>query len=199
MLANQIASFRRTLTPNKSNQKENSFFVITKPEPSEFSKAVSLLNESKEESFVVALAFQSERAQWESTAEKWGLSLNDSLSVPELEFAKDEAGRQVVDLDDPKYEYQIYERLVREGMNPVLAHPEASEAIRRLRRMTEVQILFFSAKNVQKSAKNPWFVLIYGLSYLSYLILGNKEIDCCGQSDPEGQKTIFYGNKTNQS
>ena len=155
MLANQIASFRRTLTPNKSNQEENSFFVITKPEPSEFSKAVSLLNESKEESFVVALAFQSERAQWESTAEKSGLSLADSVSIPELEFAKDEAGRQVVDLDDPKYEYQIYERLVREGMNPVLAHPEASEAIRRLRRMTEVQILFFSAKNVQKSAKNP--------------------------------------------
>jgi hypothetical protein len=143
MLTNQITSFRRTITQDKLKQNESSFVVI-EADPSEFSKVIPSLNQAKEESFVVALAFHSDRVQLEAIAGQFGFSLSEAVPVPELEFAKDESGRQIVNLDDPKYEYQIYERLVREGLNPVEAHPYARQAIEHLRQMDNIQVLFFT-------------------------------------------------------
>jgi len=180
MLANQIVSIRRELIKNGLIQEDSFFYIVTKTDEKktfgqittylnglessvywdglffvvpEFLKVVSLINEDQKEAFVVMLTFESDRAQWESAAEKGGLNLYDSVSVPELEFAKDEAGRQIVNLNGSPYEYRIYERLVREGMNPVEAHTEASEAIKKLRQMNDIQALFFT-KTFKNQPKN---------------------------------------------
>ena len=180
MLANQIASVRRKLIKDKLLQEESSFYVVGEIdedkafdriiaylngfEPSvywsglffsvsELSKAISLINEDRKETFIVMLAFKSDRSQWELAVEKEGLNLYDSISIPELEFVKDKAGRQIVNLNGSPYEYRIYERLVREGMNPVEAHPEAGKAIEKLKQMSDIQVLFFT-KNFENQPKN---------------------------------------------
>ncbi|OGX04883.1 MAG: hypothetical protein A3G87_04500 [Omnitrophica bacterium RIFCSPLOWO2_12_FULL_50_11] len=62
-----------------------------------------------------------------------GLRISDVIPERELEFVKDASGRQIINLDGDRFRLKVYERLVREGMNPVYAMPASGEAIHRFR------------------------------------------------------------------
>ncbi len=72
-----------------------------------------------------------------------GFTLHSELSLFELEYVKDEKGRQIIDLDRPRFISQIFERLVQEGMNPVNAHLAADEAIKDFRKLKKPKLVIF--------------------------------------------------------
>ncbi len=75
-----------------------------------------------------------------------GLKIFDFLSLPELEYLKNEEGRQVINFDTPQDTQKIFEHLVREGMNPVNAHTAAEEAIINFRKMKDIKLFILSKK-----------------------------------------------------
>ena len=81
------------------------------------------------------------RGWLESNIEEMGLQIRSYMAPRELEYIEGDSGRQIVDLNNPYYRNQLYERLVRDGENPVRAAPEADAAIRRFRSFQEPMIL----------------------------------------------------------
>ena len=79
-----------------------------------------------------------------------GLESKNVIALKEIEFAKDEWGRQVVDLDSPDYQYRIFEQLVREGMNPVRAHSMVEEAVKHFRNADEPKIMIAGKRENQR-------------------------------------------------
>ncbi len=77
----------------------------------------------------------------QSLFEGAGLRVRSVMTLAELEFSKDGMNRQAINLDFPEYRNQIFERLVREGMNPVNAHPTADKAIQDFRSAKDQKIL----------------------------------------------------------
>jgi hypothetical protein len=176
LLANQIASVRRRLIENKilSDQSrillfldqktgEQVVFSLKKGDASIDWDSILFLTEdqatlsletSEKEIMVVAFGKKSDQDQIETDFEKKELGLGVSFTIPELEYAKDKVGRQIANLGEPYYEQLIFERLVREGLNPVLAHPEANEALHKLRQMEVFEIRFFFRKNLLNLLKN---------------------------------------------
>ena len=74
---------------------------------------------------------------------KRGFNLRSKLSLFELEHIKNERGRQIFNLDDPRLTRRVFERMVRKGMNPVHAHPATEEAIKDFRKLKEPKLLIF--------------------------------------------------------
>ena len=72
-----------------------------------------------------------------------GLLVHSELSLFELEFVKNEQGRQIVNLDDPSVQNRVFQRLVREGMNPVFAHSATDEGIKNFRKLKKPKLLIF--------------------------------------------------------
>lgn len=104
--------------------------------------AASYIGRPENKGFLIVFATEPIGRVWlESIFEKADLEIQAIISLPELEFVKDEKGRQVVDLDLPNYRNMIYEQLVREGMNPVNAFPAADQAIQSFRKSRASKIL----------------------------------------------------------
>ncbi|MBI3999076.1 MAG: hypothetical protein HY351_00525 [Candidatus Omnitrophica bacterium] len=123
------------LDSNKATSKKGSFLEVLK-------EAAAFIGSSENEGFLVMFIRGYMNHAWlESTVEEAGLKLKAVLKPYELEFVEDELGRQTVDLDFPKWRNMIYERFVREGMNPVAAHPQTDEAIEYFRKSQEPKIL----------------------------------------------------------
>lgn len=57
-----------------------------------------------------------------------GLQIEDVFAEPDIEFVHNQAGRQIIHLDDSDVLSPVYQRLVYEGMNPVTAWPAAQRA-----------------------------------------------------------------------
>lgn len=74
---------------------------------------------------------------------KRGFNLRSKVSLFELEHVKNEHGRQIFNLDDPRLTQRVFERMVREGMNPVYAHPETEKAVKDFRKLKEPKLLIF--------------------------------------------------------
>lgn len=105
-------------------------------------EAASYIGRPENEGFLLVFATEPIGRVWlESIFERAGLKIWTIIAQPELEFMKDESGRQVIDLDLPDYRNMIYERFVREGMNPVNAYPATDQAIQNFRKSRASKIL----------------------------------------------------------
>jgi hypothetical protein len=82
-----------------------------------------------------------EREALEEPLLKEGLLILDQFPEWELEYVKDNSGRQVIDLDSAQAIERVYERLVREGMNPVGAWPKAVDLATEFRTRDDRTIL----------------------------------------------------------
>ena len=87
------------------------------------------------------------RGWLDSIAEDTGLKVFKVMALRELEFVEDGLGREIVNLDLPQFRESIYERFVREGMNPVDAHLKTDQAIEQFRACEWPQIVVFANKN----------------------------------------------------
>lgn len=72
-----------------------------------------------------------------------GFRLHSEVSGFELEYVKNDEGRQIIDLDEPYFTNQIFERLVKQEMNPVHAHLAAEQAIKDFRKLKELKLVIF--------------------------------------------------------
>ena len=110
---------------------------------SDFRKAAAFFIGSKEnKGYLILFLKEAEQvAEFKPILKEAGLESKSVFALKEIEFAKDEWGRQVVDLDSPDYQYRIFEQLVREGMNPVRAHPMVEEAVKHFRNADKPKIL----------------------------------------------------------
>ncbi len=94
-------------------------------------------------SYVLIFSNEEENPDLIDQLARQGFKLHSDLAFFELEYAQDERGRQIVDLDQTRFRNQIFERLVREGMNPVQAHSEAEEAVKNFRKLKHPKLLIF--------------------------------------------------------
>jgi hypothetical protein len=107
----------------------------------EFAQAVQFLSREGNAGFLIVilrppLKFDS----LNSIVVRSGLAIHTLMKESEIEFLKDGSGRQRISLDFPEPRRRIYERLVREGMNPVSAEGARDQAIRDFR-ASEAHIL----------------------------------------------------------
>ena len=110
--------------------------------PKEIEGVASVFQKPGNEGFLLIFSDRYVNRPWlESNIEDADLKVLAVIAERELEFVEDELGRQIVDLDDPKWRGMIYERLVQEGMNPVRAHPATDEAIRQFRKSRKSKVI----------------------------------------------------------
>ncbi len=109
----------------------------------DFQNIASLFSASQQKGFLMVFAngSQTHLGLLQSIFEGAGLRVHSIISLFELEYVKDELNRQAINLDFPEYRNQIFERLVRQGMNPVSAHPLVDESIQSFRKAKEPKIL----------------------------------------------------------
>jgi len=119
---------------------------IRKLQLENFQEIASLFSASQSKGFLMVFADGSlaRIGLLESIFEGTGLQTRSVMSLSELEFVEDEFNRQAVNLDFPQYRNRILERLVRQGMNPVHAHPVVDQAIQDFRKSQEPKILIVS-------------------------------------------------------
>ena len=97
-------------------------------------RAASFLSDARHDGFLMVFSGGPLEPEFlESNLHEPSFNVHAVMGARELEFVKDESGRQAIDLDLPQYRYRIFERLVREGMNPVAAHPAAEQAVQDFR------------------------------------------------------------------
>jgi len=116
--------------------------------PETIDSLASFIGRPENEGFLLLLTDRYVNRTWlESNIEDTGLKIKTVMTECELEFVEDELGRQAVDLDFAKWRNLIYERLVRDGMNPVHAHPATDEIIQRFRRSHKSKIAIVEKPN----------------------------------------------------
>lgn len=153
MLANEAALLKRRLAEQKVLKEDEPGVIFVDAEPlAELREAAVDFSQPEHLGFMLVFMgtvptgdrsrdLSSRRTAVRAVLEEQGLHIHEELAPAELEFIEDESGRQAINLDDPQYQNQIYERLVREGMNPVHAWPETQELIRRFRSLQNKSIL----------------------------------------------------------
>jgi len=109
----------------------------------DFQDIASLYNASRSKGFLVVFASgsQTHLGLLQSIFEGAGLKMHSMMSLFELEYVEGELNRQATNLDFPDTKNRIFERFVRQGMNPVRAHPSTEEAIQNFRKANEPKIL----------------------------------------------------------
>ena len=113
----------------------------------EVPEAVQFLALPSNKGFILVFTWtEPDRKQVGALIKKYGFRVIESISERELEFVKDEKGRQMVGLDDLKWQSLIYERFVRGGMNPVNAWPAVEEAVQNFRKSQDSKILIIGKK-----------------------------------------------------
>ena len=153
MLANEAALLKRRLAEQKVLKEDEPGVIFADAEPlAELREAAVRFSQSRHQGFMLVFMgtvpmgdrsrdLSLRRIAVKAVLEERGLRIQDELAPAELEFIEDESGRQAINLDDPQYQNRIYERLVREGMNPVHAWPEAIARIEKFRSLQNKSIL----------------------------------------------------------
>ena len=71
-----------------------------------------------------------------------GCTLLEVIGVFELEYVKDESGRQILSLDEPFVQERMLRRLVERGMNPLAARQVIKDAVKDFRSDADSHIFF---------------------------------------------------------
>ncbi len=72
-----------------------------------------------------------------------GFTIHSELSLFELEYVKNKAGRQMVNLDEPYFIHEIFKQQVRQGVNPVGAHEATDQAVKDFRKLKKPKLVIF--------------------------------------------------------
>lgn len=145
---NEIASALNELRP-RNDGSAVIIILLTQSDPASLAKAAAYIGSRDA---VQALLLTEEPVDsLISQIQNAGLAVVSVMSAFELEYVKGEDGRQIVQLDDPAYHQKIFERLVREGMNPVEAHPIVDQAVQDFRKLDRLKLVVLAREPTSTS------------------------------------------------